>query len=151
MKARCGMKADSQVKKVNKRRYSKGPWRYGCDWGEHGAVADCGECSEYVYGGTRFMRPFAKVPPMEQHANAMLIARAPEMLELLQRAVAKGGRVNQRWNDKAETVIARATGTCLPERLQKREKPVALGQLLTRAEAKAKAAARNQPPGTTHG
>ena len=40
------MKADSQVMKVNKRRYTKGPWRYGCDWGEHGAVADCGECSE---------------------------------------------------------------------------------------------------------
>ena len=139
------MNADNQVKTGKKRRYTKGPWRYGCDWAEYGAIADCGECSEYVYGGAHRKRPFSKIPPMEQHANAMLISRAPEMLELLQKVVAKGGHVNQRWIDKAEMAIARATGTSFPKRLRRPFELIPLGQLLGRRERRCKAPESAQP------
>ena len=61
--------------------HTKGRWSYGCDWGEYGAICDCGDDSEYVYGGPE-QRKFPKIPRKEQIANARLIADSPRILAL---------------------------------------------------------------------
>lgn len=53
---------------------TKGHWSYGQDWGDLGAIVSVGDAVEFVYGGPKLGRPFSKVPPKEQDANARYIA-----------------------------------------------------------------------------
>jgi len=55
--------------------HTPGPWDYGHDWAEWGAIADCGDGTEYIYGGDIDMS-FGARPAGEQHANAKFIVLA---------------------------------------------------------------------------
>jgi hypothetical protein len=61
-------------------KHTPGPWVYGPDFAEWGAVADCGPDVEYVYGGSEVIA-FEQREPEEQEANARLIALAPALLQ----------------------------------------------------------------------
>lgn len=59
-------------------KFTPGPWYYGSDWAEHGAVANVGPDVEYVYA-SKDDTWFDKRSLREQLANAFLVAAAPSL------------------------------------------------------------------------
>ena len=53
--------------------HSPEPWTFGNDFADYGAIVDCGDDCEYIYGSTNLNRQFSKIPVDEQWANARRI------------------------------------------------------------------------------
>ena len=93
---------------MNRNKHTSGPWSYGGDWDEYGAVANCGDSVEYVYTLRPHLvnRKFSNIPPAEQEANARLVAAAPELLDACRMLVAwdeHGGDAPEMLKDAVET------------------------------------------------
>ncbi len=81
-----------------------GPWSVEGSWVE----SDCRYIAE-VHDFREECEIFKPVHP-ESAANANLIAAAPELLDLVQRANGKNGCHTVAWQEKAKEVLVKALG-----------------------------------------
>ena len=97
--------------------HTKGPWILsGRTIMEDFGPIGCGRAIAIVVGGCG-SDPYFVEDPAEKHANANLIAAAPELLEVLERVIrrleiahANGDSIMREWVVEARAAVVRATG-----------------------------------------